>query len=173
MPRALILPALLALSLAFVSTARAASYQMIEIGLYQTNDVLTQRMGNDANSLATYVKALNAAGAAYTDAQHSGIPSVVDIVVAFKPSGATKVWIVDDRKAIAAPGAFAQKLESIHPPKSSNGPVAFSIHVSLWGGNDSNQQNYRPPLPAEWQQAAKSTAAPVPVDDILSTVWKG
>jgi hypothetical protein len=171
MRRAPIFAALLA-AIILLTPARAGTYKMLEVGLYQPNPVLVQRLGNDAGALAAYIKALNAAGSTYIATLPSGKPATIDLVVAFKPSGASKVWIVDPSSALAKPADLAQKLETIHPPKSANGPVAFTVHVSLWGGSD-NTTNYRPPIPAEWQAVINAAGKPLHVpDQVLPSVWK-
>jgi hypothetical protein len=177
-PRAPVLAALLAL--AFLLPARANTdktfdvYKMLELGLYQPNNVLVDRLGTKADALANYIKALNDAAGNYVAMEKApGHPAVIDLVVVVKPTGVSKVWIVDPSSSGAAPIGLAQKLQAVPVPNVVHGPVAFSIHVSLWGGTDPNLANYRSPLPDEWKAALKAAGKPLLIpDDVLPAVWK-
>ena len=152
------------------STARAESYRLLSIGLYQTNDVLTERL-SDASLLADYIKKLNWAASTYLDTIQSRKPAVIEIVVAFTPSGESKVWIIAPGEKFDAERGLTQELEKVAAPHAQGGPVAFCILASLWNAPDEKKLS-QPGIPSQWQDAAKTLGKPAHLpDDVLPLVW--
>jgi hypothetical protein len=142
---------------------------MLSIYLYQPNNVLQPRL--EVADLAAYIKALNATALGFLDKVPAGSPAIIDLVVAFKPSGKSKVWILADDN-FAKKSDLTQKLESVPVAKSKEGPVAFCIHASVWGGAEKAAPTL-PPIPKEWSDAQKASQKPLIIpDDVLPLVWK-
>jgi hypothetical protein len=151
--------------------APAQAYRLLNIALYQTNDVMAQRVGASVD-LVAYVKALNAAASAYFDAQPQGAPGLLDIVVAFKPSGKSKVWLLPSDLTLGKLVALALKLQAVPAPKPIGGPIAFCLHASLWGGASATPFS-QPPYPKEWLDASTASLKPLRIpDDVLEVIWK-
>ena len=89
-------------------------FSMTSIVLYQPNEVLVERLG-DASGLASYTQALVAAASdAFANWPKQG-PVQGSLVVAVKPSGATRVWpLYFDGSIGDAEGlALKQRLEAV------------------------------------------------------------
>ncbi|MGA2053173.1 MAG: hypothetical protein ABSH19_07670 [Opitutales bacterium] len=159
------------LAVSLPAAAAAQSYRLLSIALYQTNEVMAQRVGTSVD-LVSYVKALNAAAAGYFDARPKGTPGLLDIVVAFKPSGKSKVWLMPQNTTLDNPAGLALRLQAVPAPKPVGGPIAFCLHASLWGGTEATPPTH-PPYPKEWLDASTASLKPLRIpDDVLTVIWK-
>jgi hypothetical protein len=149
-------------------------FETERIMLYQTNAVLSERVPN-VGELADYIKRLQAVCAMFfSDAT---TPETLYIVVALKPAKQSRVWFVS---SMPSPGdmklePLRLKLEAVAPIEVQHGPVAFAISAKIAGGSGdpSKEAGYhQPPIPREWQEAAKGHKEPVAVPDgFLDLVW--
>jgi len=173
-PRA-ILPLLLFVldPLVLHSAEAATGFKMDALALYQPDPVLQSRLTN-AQDLADYVKRLEKICTDYFATTDR--PQNLAIVVAVKPGKLARVWFVPSAGADAAKLDPLRKLLEAAPAAGVfGGPVAFAMSAKIAGGAgkaDGAQPGGRPPIPKEWQDAAKDVKAPMRVpDDFLAIVW--
>jgi hypothetical protein len=160
-----------AFALLLSTSLRAEPYHLLSLALYQPEATLEQRVGTNVD-MVSYVKALNAAAVAYFDALPPGHPGILNLVIAFKPSGKSKVWLVPQDTKIDKPADLIKKLEAVPAPKANGGPIAFCLHASLWGGTDATPFT-QPPYPDEWLNASPSSLKPLLIPDgVLDAIWK-
>ena len=116
---------------AFVSTS---------LTLYQPDAALRTRIGNDVAPLGSYVLALTTiADRAFSSVPHA--PGVTgSIVVAVKPGGLSRFWLVLGNNELpkGLQEALLKELASVKPLAVNNGPVAFAINFDAWGGGQTN-----------------------------------
>jgi hypothetical protein len=129
------------------------------------------------DDLATYTQKLQSVCDAYF--ANTTAPDDLDIDVAVKPGPQSRVWLV----SITAPPAdqrladLRAKLLAVTPPPVHDGPVAFSIHGIIAGGNDQppTKPGQPPQLPEDWKTVILKyrTTKPVSFDDMINLVWDG
>jgi len=153
------------------ASVRADPYKLLNIALYQPNDVMNARVGASVD-LVGYIKALNTAAINYFSAHPTGAPGILNIVVAFKPSGKSKFWLITSHTSLENPNGLVIKLRAVPAPQPIGGPIAFCLHASLWGGADATAFT-QPPYPQEWLDASQSTTHPLSIPDgVLEVIWK-
>ena len=153
------------------ASARADPYRLLNIALYQTDTVMKDRVGTSVD-LVGYIKALNTAATHYFAAHPTGNPGILNIIVAFKSSGKSKVWLLTSNTALENPNGLIIKLWAVPAPKPLGGPIALCLHASLWGGTDTTTFS-QPPYPKEWLDASQSTTHPLSIPDgVLKVIWK-
>jgi hypothetical protein len=129
------------------------------------------------DDLATYTKALQ--GVCETYFANTTTAENLDIVAAVRPGPESKVWLIsllpppaDDRLA-----DLRAKLNKVPPPPVNGGPVAFSIHGVIAGGNDKppSKDGGPPQMPDEWKSVIlqHQKTKPVNFDEMLGIVWAG
>jgi hypothetical protein len=161
----------LALTALLSASGRADPYRLLNIALYQTDTIMKDRVGTSVD-LVGYVKALNTAATDYFSAHPAGTPGILNIVVAFKPSGKSKVWLLTSNTTLENPDGLILKLQAVPAPKPVGGPIAFCLHASLWGGADTSTFS-QPPYPKEWLDASQSATQPLSIPDgVLEVIWK-
>ena len=168
----------LAAAFVFVAWANAdaqalRAYEMKSIALYQPDDVLTSRVGHDAVPLAGYIEAINAVATDEFGRAERGRGSSGAIVIAVKPSGASRMWLVLGENEL--PEGLAERLKSrverIGPMSVSGGPIAFALVFDAWGGGVPIATSDQPaPYPDEWRVATDGEPLVVP-DGILDVIW--
>jgi len=161
----------LACAVLLSASCRADPYRLLNIALYQTDTVMKDRVGTSVD-LVGYIKALNTAATDYFSAHPAGTPGILNLVVAFKPSGKSKVWLLTSNTTLENPAGLILKLQAVPPPKPIGGPIAFCLHASLWGGADTSAFA-QPPYPKEWLDASQSATQPLSIPDgVLEVIWK-
>ena len=147
-------------------------FAMTSIVLYQPNDVLVRRLG-DASGLASYTQALVAVANKEFSSWPEQAPVQGSLVVAVKPSGAARVWVVyyDGSVEDAEESDLKQRLETVTPVVTVHeGPIALAINFTAWATQSSKfSQPPLPPIPDEWRAAIVGHVL-VP-DAVLATVW--
>jgi hypothetical protein len=147
---------------------------MLEIALYQPDEVLQKRAGSP-ELLAAYVKILRAECMAFF--MEATDPEPLDIVVAIRPGRCSKIWFAsttrteDDQTLLE----LRAQLESFQPPDVREGAVAFAIIASIAGARHPAQQTgetIAPPIPPAWRQAISERSGILSIpDDVLEIVW--
>jgi hypothetical protein len=138
--------------------------------LYQTEEVLETR-APDVKELAAYAQALEVACHEYFTKEARPKPPFY-VVAAVKPGKVARVWFVTpDAKETARIEPLKKKLEAVPALAVKEGPLVIGIAdeptAKLQAGQDDG-----PPMPAEWQEAAKNAKEELQVPDgILSVVW--
>jgi hypothetical protein len=155
-----------------VGAAKAEpAFKMTSLALYQPNDVLVTRLGNDPAPFADYIKQIVAREAAVlaNAGQHPGASGA--IVVAIKPGQQSKVWIVMGLNGLPEPllAQMKAEAESVAPVSVRLGPIAFAINFDVWGGGQSVTDATNPvPVPPEWLGGSGREVLP---DGPLSRIW--
>lgn len=145
-----------------------AAFRIESMQLYQPDEVLRERMPS-VESLAEFVKRVEAAGADFWNEQPAGKPQSVLVVAAVKPGGLVRVWVEvpPDLGAEAVAREFAARLGQLPAPVVQRGPVAVAMRATLWGGGGE-----WPFIPKEWQSAATAAGGSLLVPDgILERIW--
>jgi hypothetical protein len=153
------------------ASAQDPVFVMTSAALYQPNDVLVERLG-DASGLASYAKALVAAASDEISKWPSRTPVQGILVVAVKPNGGVRVWLVVPKGSMPDAQSIALKrdLEAVAPVVAVRiGPVAFAINFSAWGAAPATPEP--PPIPDEWRAAMEGRPAGVIPDAVLAVIW--
>lgn len=156
--------------------ARAASPSVV---LYQANNVLTMRLGDDVAPFAQYIKGLEAAAEPLLNKDK---PELFDVFVVIKPGAAgpvqcSRVWVVSNLSPPPPAEKLKKALEEVVPPEVTDGPVVFALCFALNGATsrDTKSEAGRPPLPESWRAyLSQSGQSPDPAtisDALLKNVW--
>ena len=145
-----------------------------EVALYQPDDELRARIGDSAESLAAYIRALNVAAESVlaTGKPHAG--STGAIVVAVKPGGRSKVWLEFGNNPFPEPEqkALLSRLQSVPPLEVRGGAILFAITFDAWGGGVPITTSDQPvPIPAAWRNAATASGGGALPDAVLDVLW--
>jgi hypothetical protein len=146
----------------------AMAYQMRNIVLYQPNNILIER-ACDARQMAYYISQLNAAMDALFSATPPGTGANAALVMGVKPGGAVRAWLVD-KDGNLPPDLQARIIsaaQAVPPMTVQDGPVAFALNFSVWGGSTVPTPTL--PLPDAWTQDATGGVA-VP-DGVFARIW--
>lgn len=147
------------------------SFKTASIVLYQSDEVLKERLGG-VEELAAFTTAIEHATAAQLPQNSS--PGELDVVAIVRPGHRARFWFVDlPTGTLQVPAALVKSLSSIPVPTVQNGPVAIALIGSVNGAPTSaTASSFSPPMPPEWRDAARRSSVPVVVpDSILATVW--
>ena len=165
----------LLLTLLFISSGAVGAavaktgFEIVGLVLYQPSEELEQRC--TSHDLATYTKRVEATAAAFfKGATH---PEALDLVVAVRPSGKTKVWFIPSAAYGGKLAALRTQLEAIPAPKVTGGPVVFAGIGAIAGIDRSDQDGL--PTPEEWMTALKNRPVkdkgPIGLDKMLALAW--
>jgi len=164
---------LLGVSLPILALDTPKGFETDNVVLYQPNETLQARM-DAAGDLAHYIKQLQAGCTEFFATNKT--PETLHIVAAVRPGKRARVWFISSTRP--APDAqrepLRKKLEAIAPCDVHGGPVAFAITAKLAGGDGKNakrDKDFKPPIPKEWQDAAKGKEGVVVPDGFLDLVW--
>lgn len=149
----------------------AEGFKTGSIILYQTEDVLQTR-APDVKELAAYAQALEVACDEYFTKEARPKPPFY-VVAAVKPGKVARVWFVTpDAKETARIEPLKKKLEAVPALAVKEGPLVIGIADEPTAKIQTQQQDDGPPMPLEWQEAAKNTKGELQVPDgILAVVW--
>jgi hypothetical protein len=172
---ALILLSLAAtLSTPAMGTSTRGGFMLTSVALYQPDPVLRERMGADATPLSNYIKALQAEASAIFSNAERGDGLSGSIVVAVKPGGQSRVWLVLGQNKLdpALREALIARLQRVQPVVAVSGPIAFALNFNAWGaGTPILQPAEHIPIPEEWKAAMKGQPAGVMPDAPLEVLW--
>jgi hypothetical protein len=148
-------------------------FETDNVVLYQPNEALQARVGSVAD-LANYIKELQAVCAEFFVA--TATPETLHVVVAIRPGKRSRVWFVSSTRPAPDPQRepLLKKLEAVQPCDVRDGPVAFAISSKLAGGDGKNpkgDKDFKPPIPKEWQDAAKGKEGVLVPDGFLDLIW--
>ncbi len=158
---------------AALGSIRAAGPSVV---LYQPNNVLTMRLGDDVGVFAKYIKALEAAAEPFLGKDRA---ELLDVFVVIKPGTVgpvqrSRVWFVSSLSPQPPTADLKKALEEVPPPEVTDGPVVFAICYALNGAQprDTKSEAGKPPLPGEWREFLPKSDEPVPLSDtLLKNVW--
>lgn len=150
----------------FVFKVEKSGFETTNIVLYQPDDVLKKRLPG-AGHLATYIEKVQSAATGLLGKVTT--PDTLVIVVAARPDGTSRVWLMGSKLDEKTQAALREQLEAIPPVELKDGPVAFAICATIADGPEFTEV---PPMPEEWKKAAESLPQPVAIPDaILDSVW--
>jgi hypothetical protein len=140
-----------------------------DIFLYQPDDVLQERLSGSVRGISDYAKRLMSTCEA-SFASAAPMPETLNIIVAVRPGKRSRVWFVSSRSTDTPQRqALRRKLEAITPCEVRGGPVVFALSYKVAGGDGKRLKN--PPIPKEWEDAAKGKELLITWDGILDIVW--
>lgn len=147
----------------------STAFKSAAVILYQPNEVLEQRLSG-VEELGDFTKAVMAA--AERAFPVGSAARELDIVMAIKPGRRARFWLVSPSPAETDASLLSQ-LQTIPAPTTRGGPVALAIIGSISDAPTSaTAQPFRPPMPADWLEAARKAPDPVLVpDSFLDAVW--
>jgi hypothetical protein len=148
-------------------------FETMEIVLYQPDATLRERVPS-VEVFAAYAKEVQAACAAHF--ADVSAPEALDVVVAIKPNGRSRVWFVSSSRSEGdeSLGRLREKIESVKPPTIRIGPVAFAIMATVAGAKREppGPDGSHVPMPKAWRDAASKSPQPALVpDDVLHYAW--
>lgn len=160
-----------AISLCHSITISAAPFHTENVVLYQPDEVLKQRVPS-VKALGDYIQKLESICEGHFG--DSAKASNLAIVVAVKPGGRSRFWLVPS--ANADPNDLEKlrtKLAAVPPVAVEGGPLAFALNGSIAGGiKTAADQSGKPPIPKEWVDAMGKTQEAVSVPEgFLKAVW--
>jgi len=148
------------------------AFHVQTVALYQPNAALQARLGT-AGPLAYYINVLEASLAtAFAEMpQQPGVTAAV--VMGVKPGLLSRAWVVAPAGALS-PARIARieaVAEAVPPVAVQQGPIAFAIVFSVWGGGAPITDAQHPvPMPPEWFAGAPPGPMLVP-DGIFARIW--
>lgn len=166
-------------SLLFVGSAQPAppgpivGFRMVSAVLYQPDDVMRRRLPS-VTEFSTYIKQLEATSADLL--RDASSPEGLDIVVAVRPAGISRIWFVSTSANVDSRLArLRERLEAVAPPKVNEGPVLFAVIGSVAGMAREPQKAgaFQPPVPEEWKALLKRPEFKdgLGTDALLNLVW--
>jgi hypothetical protein len=149
--------------------ASVPAFDIAQNMLYQPEPVLRTRLP-DVNALADFMKRIDEEGVAYWAGVPWGRGQALTIVVAIKPGGLARFWLESPPTGVSAAllDSFAVRLRALQVPPVREGPIAFAMHATLWGGQPGG--GGWAPVPAEWQARCAGQEVLIP-DGALEIVW--
>ena len=146
----------------------AANFRTTAIRLYQTDDVLKERLTAGVSGVAAYCKFLEQTGSEYFRRLRRDFGSLgILIVVGIKPIRKTKLWcdVIDGELPDDVWNSFVGLLEDtgseLRP--AVRGPFAFALECALGAGPSIEF----PAAPTAWQAPTERHRAPLAVPDEL------
>lgn len=145
----------------------AFAYHMARIVLYQPNNVLIAR-ACDPRLMASYIQQLNAAMEALFTALPPGTGANASLVIGLKPGGAVRAWVVDKDGKLPADlqARIITTAEAVPPMPVQDGPVAFALEFSAWGGSATPITEL--PMPDAWMNTTGKVEVP---DGVFAQIW--
>jgi hypothetical protein len=160
------------LLIAGAAAAAELAYRPTALSLYQPEAVLKARVDN--RLLAGYVHEVSGAARAVFSSAPRGPGVTGAIVVAVKPGGGSRVWLVlgDNTLATATAEALVRRAGALAPLAVQNGPVAFALNFEAWGGGKPITTAQQPrPVPEDWARAIAGVPDAVLPDAALAKLW--
>ena len=140
-----------------IAMARGApSVKMAQVILYSPDYLFQQRLS--VSDLTSYINSLVAeAGNCISGAKRNDKASTI-VAVIIKPHGRSRISVIsDDDKSYLT--LFGPRLQNIHVPDVSEGPLAFAIYLDINGGNGKPPADFV--LPQDWLEAMPEGGGPL------------
>jgi len=150
------------------SSPEPVGNSMLEVNrirLYLPDDVFGPRVGNDAQGLADYARALQARADLFWSEHDAEDVQGFFVAIAVKPSGESRMWCdaiegtIDENML----REFEQDLASVTPVKVQHGPIAFAMEFYFKGS-----EIMFPVFPSAWVNAGESLEIP---DGLFEKIW--
>jgi hypothetical protein len=144
--------------------------ELNSIRLYLPDNLLRQRLGDDASPLTGYIKAMQKEMAAFWDKAEKPKAKGLFVAVGVKPGKKPRVWCeaVDGEIPTATLAKLEEKLRAVPAVAVKQGPIAFAVEINLRG----QKPEKFPELPNAWREAGKKSKEPLMVPDgLFKVVW--
>ena len=150
------------------ATVAPTSLKLHAVRLYQPDDVLRKRIGDDVVPLAGFVRQVQAATETAVAGTVAGDAKGLLVAVGVKPDGAVRAWCqaVDGSIPQATLDAVAAAIGKVAAVPVHGGPLALAMELDVNGATPVEF----PVLPETWSKAAGPKGALVP-DGIFATLW--
>jgi hypothetical protein len=150
-------------------------FKMERVVIYQSNDITLRRLPPGERT-KSYFQELELV--AHNFFVGDAVPETLSIVVVTRPGRRSRVWFVSSIR----PGTskelepLRKLLEGVPPLDVREGPVTLALTGLIAGGDGKDTpmgEDYRNPMPSEWQEAARALKDPLPVssDAFIDRVW--
>lgn len=150
-------------------------FEVTSMALYQPDEVLAQRLSS-VDTLAAYLETIQKQAHQFWSERPECGPGVGAIVIAIKPGGKSRFWLVYNSKLrTQLQEELNRTLGKVRPPDVKNGSVAVAINFAIGGAKPvaTDTTTSSPPMPEEWTEAARTSGKSLSVPDgILEIVWK-
>ena len=162
---------MLLLALCF-SSASAADfvYRPVGLKLYQSDEVVRDRVPGGPMKLGGYVHGLSHALREVLSARAAGAGFAGAAVVIVEPGQQARCWLVT---SVGLPAdlrsALLQALDKVPAPTVQNGPLALAMKFEAWGGAATPGETL--PTPAEWLAVLGGPAQSPLADAQLDRLW--
>ncbi len=169
-----LLLALLGLPLAMPRAATAAGfvYRPIGLRLYQSDEVLRDRVPGGPSRLGSYVHEISHALREALTAETAGAGFSGALVVMLRPGAQARHWLVAPTPLATVEQRVRQALSSRPSPPVQNGALAFAVRFDAWGGGAAPAlADGELPTPEEWKAALGGPARYPMQDADLVKVW--
>jgi hypothetical protein len=148
----------------------ADSFRRSEIVLYQPDDAL-QALGVETTTLTEYIKQLTEVTVRLCAAVTT--PQALQIVVAARPDGTSRVWLVTEQPPTTEVNvaALREALERVPPPPLAKGPLVLAMNGALADGAArklGTAESFQPPLPEEWKRVMAGANT---VEEVVNRAW--
>ena len=135
--------------------------------LYQPDAVIGQRLGGDAESLASFILKCQDCWAQVTT--NAVTRSRTALIVAFGMGRQSAGWIVGLANT-NSDEVISRKLVTLQTPHLTEGFVAFAVLGKNYEQELKKQKEFAPPLPNQWKQVSEKRKKPTSTDDILDLI---
>lgn len=150
-------------------------FELAHVTLYNPVDEFAAR-SPAASVLGAYMQEIEDKAATLWQDKPKGQGQDGLIAVAIRPERTMKLWIdVGGRYQPDLTLALTKQFEGTGIPPVKDGPIAFAIHFTLWGGSGREpEEEGQVRLPELWQKAAaQREGEPMKIpDDLLPLVWE-
>ena len=140
------------------------------VRLYQPDNELRGRLGDDTLPLSNFIKAIQTAASDYLTANPQQDAHGLLIAVGVKPLKKSRIWC--EAVAGSIPADLLRDLElhlgKIEAIEVHHAPIAFAIELRLWG----KEVDKFPVIPEAWIETAKQARRGLEVpDELFNILW--
>lgn len=146
-------------------------FSMKTLILYQSDEILKERLATGADMLAKYAMRIEAEAnkiflSTNPSQRYSGA-----VVITVKPGGQSRVWLAlgDNDLPDTLKNTLLEKLTAIKSIPVKKGPIAFALKFDAWGGGKPLEETF--PIPDEWRKVMKNQADSIIPDAPLAILW--
>lgn len=164
---------MLLLALCFSSAPVSAAdfvYRPVGLKLYQSDEVVRDRVPGGPMKLGAYVHGLSHALREVLSARTAGTGFAGAAVVIVEPGRQARCWLVTSAGLPAdLRSGLLQALDKVPAPTVQNGPLALAMKFEAWGGAGTPGETL--PTPAEWLPVLGGPAQSPLADAQLDRLW--
>ena len=168
--RSLMLRAAVLLFACFLGGTSEAQDALVmgRVVLLQPDSVMRARLPSAA-SLATYIKALEAAASKVVAAADDRPLAAGFLVIAVRPGAKSNAWLdFTPTLSKALELALVAGLEAVPPLPVTGGLVVFAVQVGAWGAVLSPEQTF---FPAAWKVVVQQAGKNLEASELAELAW--